>query len=312
MRIATTTPYQSDAAGNPITYTYSVIQPAEQLVSFSKGLLYGDTFTWPAGESQMVFGAAVTNGQNNAQGVKEVVNESATVGPDPPSASVSVTTPPPAVPGSTVTLTAKAALSNGATGTFTYAWSQLSGPKVTTTPSGGGVSFTAPPAVTGNPLTFAVTARDGSGTQAPTASTTVTVPLGNDTAPNVSIANAAALSVSAPSTLALTASGSGDGTLSYSWAVVSGGGSVAPSSGPTTTYTPGPAGVAVVRVTATDPSGASTRHRQCCRGSDRGHPDGVVDRHGQFGLRRRWGAGQHLQRRGWIRAQERVDQDRQL
>ncbi len=276
MHISTTTPYQEDT-GRQSHYLHVLGDPARRTGGqLFQGFLVRRQLHLAAGVSQMVLGEAATNGQDNAQGVKEVVNESTTVGPDPPSARV---IGHHAAPGRTGIDRHLDRAGRAVERDDRYLHLHLVAaerPHGHKHPFGRRtVSFTAPPTVIGQSTDLRRDRPQRSGTQAPTASTTVTVPLGHDTAPTVSIAHAAALSVRAPATCRFTASGSGDGTLTYTWAVVSGGGSVAPASGASTTYTPGPAGVAVVRVKVTDPSGASSYcDRQCCRGSDRGHPDG--------------------------------------
>ncbi len=267
MIVGPLTPYTHDADGNPVQWSWAATRPAEVPVTFTPDVGSRDgadvRFSWPTGVTQLALVATVTNGRHDARGRPLAGHVSAVAGPDATPLGVRVLPlAGPAVAGAQVTVVAE--VENGTFGNdeLEVRWTQLAGPSVGLA-SGGRtgqeLTFTGPaPRWIGDTATFEVTARRGVGSAAAVATAILTVPLAATPTPGLVVANLGSLQVAPGAELKLTATGTGVGTLSYAWRILSGGGSLADAQTATPTYT-APAGdaLATVSVTVTDSAGTT-------------------------------------------------------
>jgi hypothetical protein len=216
--------YDTDAAGDALTYAWSVTQPTigtgVSEVGWHLTPANGSSapsicrqpaavaqtgpafcFEWPSGVSVLGLQAKINNGQTDANGNPESSVAAVTYGSAPAPLTVSIpTSSTPAVAGSSVSLTAAATTAGGNAVTgATYVWTQNGGPAVSglpSTTSSATLKFTAPSPTTcagasstgcGQQVTVSVTATGGSGLAASTGQTSVTIPLAAAPAPGISL-----------------------------------------------------------------------------------------------------------------------------
>jgi hypothetical protein len=216
--------YDTDAAGDALTYAWSVTQPTigtgvsevgwhltpangssapsicrQPAAVAQTGPLY--CFEWPTGVSVLGLQATISNGQTDANGNPESAVAAVTYGSAPPPLTVSIPAEStPATPGSSVSLTATTKSAGGGVVTgASYVWTQTGGPAVSglpSTTSSPTLTFTAPSPTTcagasstgcGQQVTVSVTATGGSGLAASTGQASVSVPLAALPTPAVSL-----------------------------------------------------------------------------------------------------------------------------